>query len=105
MNQDLQKKLDQVRLEYSKGLPKRVEDIENSWNILSNQWSKEEEKEFHQKVHGLHGSAATFGYKEISEIANELENIIRNIPNDNLSNKIKEKITKLIQELKIKIKV
>lgn len=59
---------------YASKLPVRIIQMEKMWeNILHRQNTGEFLTKLRREVHSLIGSGATFGFKEISEIASELE--------------------------------
>lgn len=71
-------KLKALRQSYSSQLPKRMVDIELAWqSLVRGDKTIELRQNFHHLVHGLAGSAGTFGYMDISEKARTLEHSIQ----------------------------
>jgi diguanylate cyclase (GGDEF)-like protein len=78
-------KLKTLRATYSSKLPQRMLEIEASWEaLLSGDTSLDVRHVFHRLVHGLAGSAGTFGYNRISQMARQLENIILRVVDNHL---------------------
>lgn len=65
---------------YLKNLPLKVKQIEESWRRLGqnpNDWGEWEE--LYRMVHSLVGSGATYGFKAVSEVARQLELVIKTV--------------------------
>lgn len=76
-NNEIELKLSQLRDEYKNKLPEKVSEINGIWNKLQSQTDTETLNNFHRMIHSLHGSAATFGYAEIAQVANNFENLAK----------------------------
>jgi diguanylate cyclase (GGDEF)-like protein len=75
---EFQKKLQELWEVYSAQLPRKLEEIERRWKALqAGNWSSSELQEFHRLVHGIAGSAGTFGYTQLGEKARLLEQAIK----------------------------
>ncbi|MDR4516617.1 MAG: diguanylate cyclase [Nitrosomonas sp.] len=70
---DFQEKMHLLADAFIKKLPEKVQDLEAMWQNLQNEWSVETLQKVHRKVHGLVGSSKTFGFEELSHIADSLE--------------------------------
>lgn len=73
MDSKIQDKLQALYVAYTRNLPDKINMLEKQWQELSQQWSHEKLIEFHRAVHSLCGSSGTYGYKELSHTARELE--------------------------------
>ncbi|SFK67459.1 diguanylate cyclase (GGDEF) domain-containing protein [Nitrosomonas aestuarii] len=74
---DFQEKMHQLADAFIKELPEKTEDIETMWQQLQNDWNVETLQIVHRKVHGLVGSSKTFGFEELSQIADKLEQALK----------------------------
>ncbi|PTN11530.1 diguanylate cyclase [Nitrosomonas aestuarii] len=74
---DFQEKMHQLADAFIKELPEKAEDIETMWQQLQNDWNVETLQIVHRKVHGLVGSSRTFGFEELSQIADTLEQALK----------------------------
>ena len=68
---------------YAERLPARIAAIEEGWNVVCNQnHSNEELDALFYRIHNLRGSAATCGFRAVSELAEVLETIVRSVGKD-----------------------
>jgi diguanylate cyclase (GGDEF)-like protein len=76
---DLAARLEALRQEYILQLPQRLLAIEELWAGLMNGagWSSAPARELHRLTHNLTGSGKTFGFAEVSEVARELEQLLK----------------------------
>ncbi|GJL74166.1 diguanylate cyclase [Nitrosomonas sp.] len=74
---DFQEKMHLLADAFIKELPEKIADIETSWQQLQNDWDVEALQIVHRKVHGLVGSSKTFGFEELSQIADTLEQALK----------------------------
>lgn len=65
-------------LNYSRNLPNKIEQINQTWQELITRFNSENFIIFHRQVHSLCGSAGTYGYSELSKAARELEIYLKN---------------------------
>lgn len=63
--------------EYAAQLPDKLTAIRLDWSTLIEKNDRHLLKELIRKAHNLIGSGATFGFSELSEVAAQLENILR----------------------------
>ena len=69
-----EKKFLESRLQYIKALPGKISEINLIWNQLNTtEWRLEVLLKMRNLVHTLSGSGSTFGFHELSEQAQELE--------------------------------
>ena len=77
---EFQQKLQELWEVYSAQLPAKLAEIERRWKALrAGEWSAAELQDFHRLVHGLAGSAGTFGYTQLGEKARLLEQALKPI--------------------------
>lgn len=73
----LKQQLDRLSVIYAQELPSKIAEIQADWQCLQTQASGPVVKELIRKVHSLRGSGATFGFPEISGVAQRLEEQLR----------------------------
>lgn len=73
MLEDAQSRINALFESYRESLPPLLEELTSSWLQLEKSWDAHLAKEFDRKVHGIAGSAATFGLEEIGATARTLE--------------------------------
>ncbi|MDG4582791.1 MAG: diguanylate cyclase [Candidatus Competibacter sp.] len=66
-------KLQALQDQYTKELSQRIAAIQNGWNALASPESRDKFDELHRLAHSLNGSAGSFGYFRLSQVAQELE--------------------------------
>ncbi len=75
--EDIKKKLDQLRQAYLTALPGKIEEIETAAAAVGGDPFSPESLEglqtLHQQAHQLSGSGGTFGMQEISDLAEQVE--------------------------------
>jgi multidomain signaling protein FimX len=72
-------RLAELKQDYCKKLPSKIVQIEQLWQKLRYfNWSDEAFQTLHLLAHTLHGSGKTFGFKELSEHARNLERYLKN---------------------------
>lgn len=96
MDKDIQKKLSKLRIEYAGKLHSIIADIEITWQ-------QRKLSDLYRMVHNLNGTSATYGYNEISEVAKELENLIKPLVGKSLSMCETQRIDELIKQLKNRV--
>jgi len=101
--QSFNKQIETLQKEYAQQLPLKIMEMEMLWeSIQSGQNSSETLQQLRQKVHRLTGSGATFGFKDLSETARNLEILLDAILVEGV-NTIKaksEKINTLLDNLR-----
>jgi diguanylate cyclase (GGDEF)-like protein len=102
-NDKFEKRFQESRLQYIKGLPGKIADINLIWNQLqNNEWRLEVVLKMRNMAHNLSGSGGTFGFHELSEQARELENALDMIKINSDNTPDEESITK-INDLLVKL--
>lgn len=66
-------KLRHIKQRFADSLPDRQDEIEASFQSLQGHWSEEVLSTLHRHIHTLKGSAATFGFENISQQASYIE--------------------------------
>lgn len=103
--EEIQKKLDSLKENYTKKLPEKLETLDRCWaKIIEQKAETDDYNLFYNVAHKLAGSATTFGFPEVSQICNQLQvdaqNLIeKKIP---LTNETKSRISGLLEYLKLK---
>lgn len=72
-------KLQALYEQYTKELPNKINTIYTKWHALSQNMNLPGLQEFHRIVHGLSGSAGTYGYHDLSASARVLENFLQKL--------------------------
>ncbi len=71
-------KLNKLREIYASQLPEKIRQIEKDWVVLQGDPGNDEgTKELLRALHKLNGPAASFGFKEVSIAARELESELK----------------------------
>ena len=70
----IQAQLDAIRLSYIESLKTKRETIEVNWASLNNDWVADTYDSLYLVIHGLAGSAETFGFPEITQQARVVVN-------------------------------
>lgn len=69
----LEQTLKALREDYAENLPTALATIHKLWAALQEQWQVETLDEFYTRIHKIAGSAGSFGFNELSQVARELE--------------------------------
>ncbi|MCW8417468.1 diguanylate cyclase [Fluoribacter dumoffii] len=101
MDENIQKKLHDLFVHYSKHLPEKIHNIEMQWHAQLKHWDLTGFQNFHRDVHSLCGSAGTYGYIELSQTARQMEILLKeNLAKGTLTENDKEKINNFFSQLK-----
>ena len=79
VNNEFQEKLSMLAAAYAKGLPEKIDEIEAMWNQLLANWSLQTMRDLHRVVHNLAGSGKIFGFPELSAEARTLEQMLKQL--------------------------
>jgi diguanylate cyclase (GGDEF)-like protein len=100
MESNIQDKLKALFDAYTKNLPGKINTLEKQWQDLIQQWSVEKLIDFHRAVHSLCGSAGTYGYRELSQAAHELEIFLKTlIDKDSVTQQNQHQIMQLLNKM------
>ncbi|MEN9203551.1 MAG: diguanylate cyclase [Thermostichus sp. DG_1_6_bins_120] len=76
----IQEQMQALQAAYAEKIGKRVLEIKQSWEqLVQDEWSPENLRTLHRRVHSLAGSGATFGFAYLSTIARTLEILLTSI--------------------------
>ena len=96
-----------LQQEYCSELPDRLQEIEDAWSSYqSSGWEQEGLKQLHYYIHRIVGSAATFGFLQLSESTRSIEQILKKqvqpgtIPTKELQQKLSKQVSLLQQQAK-----
>jgi DNA-binding response OmpR family regulator len=93
----------EMKHDYSSHLPGKIIELEDIWGRIQRGYNTEDElARFRQKVHSLTGSGTTFGFKEISHYAQQLELLVDMISMEGKKTIIqrKDKINELLDNMR-----
>lgn len=79
MNDALREQLQVMRIDYIAELPKKINAIERTWNLLIKAWSSKGLEHLYRMVHNLVGSGSTFDCESISDTAHEQELLLQQL--------------------------
>lgn len=102
-----QELLAELKTQYGQELPAQITEIIQAWEIYSMQgWTAESHKTFLIRIHRVTGSAATFGFNELSELSGEIELLLKNkiIAGEKPAADVQQDIQTRVQQLKSQIK-
>ena len=71
-NKNIQDKLEKVRLSYIATLEEKRNNICHQWELLSKDWKSEFYDKMYMVIHGIAGSAETFGFPELTQAARDV---------------------------------
>lgn len=99
-------RLQELFLNYSRNLPNKIEQINQTWQELITRFNSENFIIFHRQVHSLCGSAGTYGYSELSKAARELEIYLKKLLGKTLlSEEEQHIISQLLMNIKDKLEL
>jgi len=96
--------LESLRVSFFERLPEKVAEIKTAWQAVLSSHSKIEAlNEFHRFSHSLKGTAATFGYEEVSDIACSIDDLAKLLieQNERVTAEQQNKIFQLIEQLNV----
>lgn len=106
MDKNIQTKLQKLFVMYTKSLPEKLAQIDQYWQAQRYAFDAEKFKDFHRHIHSLCGSAGTYGYKEGSQAARQLEVYLKKLLGASaLTAFDREVITQFILQLKEAFKI
>jgi chemotaxis protein histidine kinase CheA len=91
---------------YREELPDRIAELEELWQQLKQGWDAELAVNLDHACHGLAGSAATFGFAAVGDVARAVEHILKPVIDGEvimsaaMTNKIDVKMNALRNSLK-----
>jgi HPt (histidine-containing phosphotransfer) domain-containing protein len=107
-NKEIQEKLEQVRQSYIATLDEKKNNIQTLWQLLKNDWQQAAFDNLYMIIHGLAGSAETFGFPDLTVEARAITNFLKqyekDLPNEDFINLMEDRIVKLISVIEKSIK-
>lgn len=82
----IRSKLQELQKHYASALPAKIEEIGNLWESQKVNCSENTISEAIRLTHNLAGTAKTYGFSDLGELAKEIEHqllYLKNNPNDN----------------------
>jgi len=76
-NETTRKRLKDLRWKYISQLPRKMQELEDAFRAVDQQWDAERAGELAAMLHALAGSAGTFGFSEMRSAARTLESELR----------------------------
>jgi diguanylate cyclase (GGDEF)-like protein len=102
MDDVIHKKMQALRLQYTKSLPDKIAAIEAGWQRLQTHWDESNFQTYHREVHSLCGSAGTYGYLELSQCARQMEIYLKGLLNCKILSQVDQgKISDFVEALRI----
>jgi HPt (histidine-containing phosphotransfer) domain-containing protein len=95
----MEQQIAQLKQYYLSKLPSKIDAIESAWQDYLSDPTAEKMQTLYRQAHNMSGSAGTYGYKEISDIAKKMDKILRG--ETHLSSERKDKVTALIAQLRV----
>lgn len=76
MSDKIHEQLQELFLAYAKKLPSKIDEIEQLWQELCENWHIDKLREFHRATHTLSGSCGTYGYTSLSQLLHQIEKLL-----------------------------
>lgn len=74
---DINEKLARLKQDYLKRFPQKIDEIEGIWKELEINWSLEKMTALQRMAHNIRGTSATYGCMTISDIASQIEILLK----------------------------
>lgn len=101
MDEKIAAKLEALKKLYAQSLPSKINEIEEQWNTVSLNFSKQSLHDFHRAVHSLVGSAGTYGFASLSQSCRDLDVYLQQLLDYTVLNAIqKSEIAHLVECIK-----
>jgi HPt (histidine-containing phosphotransfer) domain-containing protein len=91
------RQLHQLKNYYVSQLPNKIAAMESAWQDYLQQPNHELLQVLYRQAHDLSGSAGTYGYKELNDVARRIDRLLR----EKLDYERKARITALIKQLSV----
>lgn len=85
--------------EYANQLPNKIKLLEADWSAVKHKGDVNQLKTLIGEAHNLSGTAGTYGYKLVSDLAQQLEATLREVKSDGISDSSRIKIDSIVQDL------
>lgn len=84
-NNNIQEKLEKIRQSYIATLDEKRVAIDKHWCSLTNHWNEDAQDAMYMIIHGIAGSAETFGFPELTQQARIVLNHLKRVDPDQLN--------------------
>ncbi|MDH5408321.1 MAG: response regulator [Gammaproteobacteria bacterium] len=97
-----QEKIQALQNAYLDQLPEKISELDKLWHDLAtNSWQEESHQKFYRAVHSLAGSGETFGLRQLSQNARQLEKLFSEIsPGSTPRNDVYKQVLALLNATK-----
>lgn len=97
----LEQRLREIRSQFERSLQGRTRRVADLWDVLLTGWNDEAATSLYAEVHRLHGSCGTLGFSTVSELAGEIQSLVRDAMQNQClpAAQIQERISALIDSL------
>ncbi len=92
-------KLDAVRISYLNHLPEKHKAIKENWSSLQRHWNHTSYNALYLIIHGLAGSAETFGLAHLTKQARQIIDLLKPYYNQQIQPETVEQLTALNHEI------
>lgn len=101
--ENLEEKLAEIRRSYITTMAPKREEIEQHWAELRKTWNDESQQSLYMIIHGIAGSAETFGFPELTRqaraVIDQLKRLNQPVPDQPFLDELQPKVTALLQML------
>jgi len=102
-SKNIQEKLEQIRLSYISSLAEKKDAIDTHWRSLKGNWNETVQDDIYLIIHGIAGSAETFGLPELTQQARTVIDLFKLVdpssPDASLGQNIDDEIDGLLKKL------
>lgn len=103
-SENIQEKLERIRLSYISSLEEKKNTIDMHWCSLKDKWDKDIQDAMYLIIHGIAGSAETFGMPELTQQARTVLDLLKQVnpgsPGASSVQSIDNEIGELLKRLK-----
>lgn len=76
---ELQQRLTELQGLFRQQLPGKIDDIQNRWQELTDDWTEKRLNELHRQCHSLAGSSGTFGAHKTGQYARKIDQRLKTL--------------------------
>ena len=103
-DESIQEKLEKVRQSYIASLDEKRKTIASDWTSLKENWDEDTYQNMYMVIHGIAGSAETFGFPELTQqarnVIDQLKKTNSTRPDTRLENNIDREILGILEIIK-----
>lgn len=100
---NFEEKLAEIRRSYITTMAPKREEIEEYWEALTDKWDNETQKKLYMIIHGIAGSAETFGFPELTRQARAVIDHLKqqdpSMPDEQFVVKLQPEVSALLKML------